>query len=641
MPSLDFQGLPEFRRDRHLTNSVRTQAALDNQPVPNPEDTALVERVESVDGLFSKLATTYLKGKVIQEALSKMEPDQWIPIEPGATTVVAAARRRNPRESADGTRITFRMFQGCIDQLLQRTARLSALLQSTDGIPTTVETAHKVISNRGGGKDLDLLTDFAAGNGIVGTLLAFYTIMPVFNSLFQTLTPVESAAKANAAATGVSGIALLLAIGVQAEEIINVFSKQPAMNSLLADIERLKGDDVAQDEALRTINVDGAQIRANLGEQDAETLIQYTRDYCARHGGVFPDFDHLTMDHWHAYASAAHANALIEQALQTAPAYSPKFQAMMDSQEPKKLTLSAARQVMPMSTTFASSIDELDHRMENTFNDMANVFLYQIDDQVLCCLISIVGELDTDILYRMSHVLRILAMDLNGILIGFQDRLRARIGDLLTGLLFRYMDMINQFMGEAVQGLTKMARIPGTEQCPGLLMLLNAILQVPFKLKAKLNEFVAELMSRIADFSQSHTGAWALSADRRALLSMAKMLEALALRLGDINVCANEDDKVHSPSEVFQRAADQVTHTFLEHSPPSLQISDADLQKYFSGIPATKSPNLPVSYRMGATQVSGADSSSSSTAQTSDCSSPVMKEHIDLLRQAVVDALRS
>jgi hypothetical protein len=112
--NIDYDGKPKFERPRKLTEVESLPQFIDKPPISIPTD----ERAVETDILFTNLAKAYIKGNVVLDALSKMEPAHSIPIDEAADAVRAAAIRLDKEISINGSIITYGMYQRAIDIVL-------------------------------------------------------------------------------------------------------------------------------------------------------------------------------------------------------------------------------------------------------------------------------------------------------------------------------------------------------------------------------------------------------------------------------------------------------------------------------------------------------------------------------------------
>ena len=182
---LDYEGRRDFSKPRRLSEEETLNVTQKEDATLTPGD----EREEKVTELFDDLAAVYLKGRVVLDGLSKMEPAQFIPIEDTADSVSAAATRISPEQSQQGTVITYSMYQVAVDKILSKKwdMRLNYLdvnIPASSEAQTTFTVEECSDNSDSGG----LLESFLSQNGIAGTILAMLTLSPFQTIIFQTLT---------------------------------------------------------------------------------------------------------------------------------------------------------------------------------------------------------------------------------------------------------------------------------------------------------------------------------------------------------------------------------------------------------------------------------------------------------------------
>ncbi|MCB1713061.1 MAG: hypothetical protein KDH96_11465, partial [Candidatus Riesia sp.] len=215
---IEYNGRKPFSRPRKLEE---TSDDVRVQDIPKDPTESVDERQEAIDGIFTDLAKTYLKGKVIQEGLSNMDPAQFIPVEEYADAARAGASRLAQEDSQNGNIITYGLYQKAIEIILDKKWELRGTIIDMK-IPASVsqvtQETHEKLTNSD--KVTGFLKEFISQNGIVTTIIGMLTISPFQTIIFQALG-VENTAKGVQISQIPAGIALFLELGIKAERIYN------------------------------------------------------------------------------------------------------------------------------------------------------------------------------------------------------------------------------------------------------------------------------------------------------------------------------------------------------------------------------------------------------------------------------------
>lgn len=618
MGKIKFDGKPKIDRQRKLTEDPFTNLTdlllRDKKPTSN-----LTERDKQVEVLFTDLAKTYIKGNVVKNGLSKMEPAQEIPIDEFDEKTRAAARRFDTTQSRNGEVITYSMYQNAVDTLLNRNwdMRLKFLSIKTPGSVFSSSSTSSTENTKGYDAVGNLLKEFYEENGIAGSILAMLTLAPFQSIIFQTLT-VEEGAKTTQALQIAAGLAIFIELGIKAEKIYNLLKKSKINLALTeAQITGLEKSEAARAEALSNFGVDYQDLKDSMRQPDSEVIINYVSEYYGRFGGLVEQGGHLTIDHWLAYLDVSRNQQSIRDALNTADSYSQKFrniragvqadiEPVIDPEQPPTTVI---------HVDLGSVIRELDSQSTEMYDDIVNAFAYQVTDRALCCLVSILGstkQSNIELLRTMAVILRILATSLTANIIELDNIARRFIARKLQSAVFEIMLQLNQFYDKIQDKLARAftLQIPGLERCEGMLSLGYAFEMAIEVIYKELESLIRGLMNDIASYGAIERGSWQIAADRRHLLSIAKVLEIIANRIDLANICSknnNESKDLGTTSQdIKDEAARNVVHQLLEKSPPSIQISDEDYAKYFSNIPSTTSKNL--NYKYGIPEIQTPDS---------------------------------
>lgn len=604
--SIDYQGRKDFSRPRKLVEKDVTLEQYQDRIEVNAFG-AVDEREVAVDELFTDLAKTYLKGRVLQQGLSKMDPAQFIPIEEFADTARAAAKRLDMTASEDGEVITYSLYQKAVDKILAKKWELRGEVMAMK-VPASVsqqsvECAHKVSGSENFGS---LLKEFISQNGIISTIMGMLTLSPFQTVIFQPMT-VEEGAKGVQVAQIPAGIALFLELGIKAERIISILRDSSLATPLVElQIAELSSSESARASALKTIGIDYDEFKKSQEFQDSEAIVSYVSEYYTRYGGLDRPGGHLTIDHWVAYLHVAQNQQMVRGALNTAQVYSPKFQTIKDqftfTSEPKdNLFKDQGKKTSKIFIQLASATRALKESSNDLYDDIINTFNYQLTDRDLCCLVQIFGAIgNPDLMYTIASLLRILATNLSGELVRLQNLVAKFLANIAQDALFEIASQVNEFYEKVAHKITKAFTVDfdNLPACGGMFSLGWALMHSVRVIFIQINALLREISSIIGDFGLSAPGSWQVSADRRHLLGIARILEVLAGRLSLANTCervsqaGNNVDQFSDPKSDI----DQAIFSILGETPPNLVVSDEDVKKHFPNIRPTVSDNLKFTY---------------------------------------------
>jgi hypothetical protein len=204
------------------------------------------------------------------------------------------------------------------------------------------------------------------------------------------------------------------------------------------------------------------------------------------------------------------------------------------------------------------------------------------------------------------------------------------------GTLFQMANEMNRVMNEILLKITKAftVTVPGLEHCIGLLSIGWAVvnaLQTIFKI---IKDLVREIMSIVNDYARGDSPGWSVSADRRHLFGIARILEVLATRLDDAKICETASTKSTPPIardvEISNIAAGDVIYNILGKMPPSLDLTNQEIEKYFGQTQSKTSERLKFKYGI-------LDMQNAKSKEGSNCMEPLPKEALE----EIVNKLKS
>jgi hypothetical protein len=645
--SIEYSGRQKFERPRKLSEIEGLEHYKDR--IEFDAFGTIDERDQFTDGLYTDLAKVYLKGEVVKDALSNMNPAQFIPIEEGADPVRAAAIRIASEASENGTIITYSMFQKCVDIMLAKKWELRGTVIGTK-IPASVyerssQTTQKLSNSKGVD---DWLKEFIDQNGIVTTILGVLTMSPFQAPIFQALG-VENASKGVQVAQIPVGIAIFLELGIKAERIYKMLRaakiSTPAVENAIAALENSPEN---RAQAFDSIGINYEEFKKSQEFQDSEIIINYVREYYGRYGGVDRPNGHLSLDHWIAYLQVAQNQQIVRGALNTSSSFSPKFRSFKDQFDPpledptdqnQNIYTNNNKKTSKMFNDFASVTRALKDSSDEMYDNIVNVLAYRLTDKDLCCLVQIFGQIgDPNVMLGVASILRILAVGLGAELNDIFNLIAKLIANLLQDALFELMAKFNEFYYKIAYKITKAFTIDvdNLTACVGMLSLGWALLQGLQALFDQIMALLKEIMSLIGEFGLGKNIKWEVAGDRRHLLGVARILEVLAYKLELANSCAiNRDQKITNITEDFdnrQANVDEAIFTILESKDPVIQVSPENLQKYFPNIAPKTSERLKFTY--------GITSQQNNETNTAKCDDPDQQERIQSLIKNITSSLQ-
>lgn len=637
---IGYNGIPEFDKPRKLVE--------DNLPFDDSNNKADLKppvaesREDATYELFRQLAVTYLKGEKLKKGLAGMDPANYIPIESYAEDVAAAARRLNKEQSNNGGIITYAMFQKCVDDIYAKKWEVRRRYFNT-GIPVTGAGQRELITKSDQtSSSKNIFQAFIEGSGVAGAFLAVLVLAPFMLDVFGVLTEEETAAKVAHYVKVSAGIALLLEIGIKVYKIMEL------LNSLKVTVPEQTVLDLANDEekrknALAAAGIDYSELKDSLLASDNKKILDYVTDYYNRYGGLMEPNGYLTIDHWIAYLHVSQNQQLVRGALNNADAYSRKFSEIRAGGESPDISSSETEEdkykfpKLDISVQLVSVTKTLKEKSDTIYDDIVNAFMYQITDQDICCLVSLFGAFnDTDMLRTIAAVLRILCMDLSGEIANLISAIKKAIANMLIAVIFELVAQMDKVMQEILLKLVKTftVNIPGLEHCIGLLSIGWAIIHSIQALFKMIKELIREIISIINDYGMGSNIGWSIAADRRHLLGIARVLEVVAARIDVAKVCeTSSTDEGTVPLrdvEIKDLTAGDVIYTIIGKPPPTLDLSNQEIEKYFPNLQSKTSQRLKFKYGI-------LDMQNSKSKEGKACVEPLPKDALD----EIVNKLKS
>ncbi len=622
--SLEYNGKPKFSRKRILNEVESPNQSTELPPI-------IDQRSAEVDQAFTNVAKSYLKGRIVKDALSKMDPAQWIPIEDTGLES-AAAIRISEEDSKNGTIITYSMFQSCVDYIIDTRKDTSVQILS-GSIPATVKKQIETYSsnNSGGLRVFNPLIEWIKDNGVACSLLAAITISPWVTE-FYALSAEEASSKTVHISKVVLAISILLEIGAKYDSIIAIFKNASlSVPNLESEVTRLSKSRKSRRDILSQFDIDLDEFTQFNKKNDCQLIVDYVNKYYARYGGLQLKDGYLTIDHWLGYLQVAQANQLLKTTLNNAPHFSSKYRTIFDSSgtiedADTKFSGGTSR---PLGITI-SIINSTAKYTNDLYDDIVNALSYYLDDKALCCLVQIFGKAaGQDTLYSMAVLLRLLAMDFGITMSVVFDKFTRTLVDKMQDVLMDLLTKLNVFYDKVAVKITEAftINIDNYTACSGMLSLGWALLHAVRTLFEKIKSLIKRVSAILGEFSNGFGSRadWATVADRRFLFGCSRILELLSNKILLANNCANSQlGKSSASSGVDYIDLDNpAILSILDKAEPVIPISEENRKKYFDKTTPSVSSRLKHIYGINPQQNNEDATSTSSCEDNRDKSADI------------------
>jgi hypothetical protein len=180
-------------------------------------------------------------------------------------------------------------------------------------------------------------------------------------------------------------------------------------------------------------------------------------------------------------------------------------------------------------------------------------------------------------------------------------------------------------MDEAMQKIllklvdTFTIKIPGFEQCIGLLSIGWAIIDAVQLLYKIIKDLIREIVSLINDYARGDNVGFSIAADRRFLLGIARMLDVMAARIDVANRCATASTETTPPLrdvEITNLTAGDVIYDIIGKPAPNIALTNQEIEKYFPNLESRTSKRLKFKYGI-------VDMQNSKRQEGTNCMEPV------------------
>jgi len=635
---LDYSGKPNFKKDRDLLAARKSFYAKDSIPLKTAPDA-----VPEADQLFDGLTKVYLKGEALRKGLSEMAPAAYIPVD--AESAVIAAIQRVAPDQGNFKIITYGLFAEACDGIAKRAGAINEEFMSTNAKIVDESQLARVLTRTVRGQsdtENDQLSAFLDSLiPLAGVILAGYMNDAATTAGGKVGTDSMGGAGEvpSAAAPGsMLGLSYLIELGMTLAMFLYIYNDMGIDPKVKDDFERLERDPEERKKIFADAGVDYDKVRKNQRWNDYKAIKEYSIKYVHRNS------DTGQYDHWIAYTATVDQQSAIRSSLAMAPKFSEKWQSFYErggsfSTAPIDVEHNAedifetaahmadveaaagSAQFMGSSGIAGQLISELSVGLKgylsglitgssDTYDKTAQAFYFQLDERIVCCLVYFVGPINTDILKTISAVLQLMLMKASFSISDFIENLINSIFNTIIQMLNTYL---HQLVSQIIDKIYKLlAKIPVTDLEAALVYCLGLeiILKILDEVTAIILEFVAEIIKVLEDLVMRHIGAskkfMEVSIEKRAMLTLAAMLDALASKIEDVqDLCAKDPDssepgldyEFQTTGSIDEIAAMKAINFVQEELPnmfPILNLSEDVRRKHFSDVAQFNTEKLGV-----------------------------------------------
>jgi hypothetical protein len=629
--SLDYSGKPKFKKDRNLDSvgaNIRDGIEERIAPVPQPK----------ADQLFDNLTRAYLKGEALRRGIAEMEPAAFIPVEESAP-VIAAIQRIAPNQG-NFRIITFGLYMEACDALAEHSRNVDEeFLTNTLKVVDESEMARTFTKTIKGqyNTENDAMASFfdlllpIAGIWLAGLFTDFSTVL---GAKTGTDSMGGSGEVPTAAAPGaLVGIVYLIEIGITVAMFLAVFKSDSKTKD---DYTRLANDPEERRKILEEAGVDYDKLKKNQAWNDYTAIKEYSIKYIHKNPQT------AKYDHWLGYVSTVQTQGILRSTLAMAPKFSPKWknfhasggfdaksnadnvfeslegyaQAKAESSGSSSSNPSTWEKIgdeftSKVSADLESYFQGLTTTSNGVFDATAQAYYFSLDERIVCCLVYFIGPFDTSMLKTISSLLQLLLLRPHFSLSDFIENLVASIFNTILQMLNSYIhQIISQLFDKIYRFISK---IPGTDLEAALAYCIG--LEIIFKIidavLAMILKFVGDILKWLKSLYSEHIGMTSkvmeVTIEKRAMLTLAAMLDALAAKIDDVqHLCAQKDgddapdiiNEFLKTGTVDELAAMRTLDFISNEMPvlfPVLELSEEVRRKHFRSVTPFVTPlGVPV-----------------------------------------------
>lgn len=588
---LDYQGRPQFSRDRELDLSNvdrnRLSTFLEETTVPqSQEDTA-----------FDSITKVYLKGEALKSAIGEMNPAGFIPVEPESSVRISIQRLYPTNSNYDV--ITFGMFKSACDYLAEQSANINedSILKFDVVDPkienSTTTNVYKSVNNNGADWISCFLEHLSpwAGMMIAGKMADLsFVVSPQLD--------VNSEGGTGAFKSwGLQGMPIAIALMLELGLTIHEYNKFYKDNNSIPDVVKAKFSELSNSPEKRQQILDEAgfdyrSLVANQKFNDSKALKEYCIEWINRNQ------DDLNYHHWLSYQQVAETQVFVRSAAAMAPTFSDKWRRFysvgsdsLSSTQTDVTTVESETNVLPtiLNAGLYTYINDLASMANTGYDRTYQSLAYRLDPLLVCCLVWYLGPMDTSVLRQLANMLRIAV-------IGLSFNMRDLMATIGSTALTAYTNMLCHYLSHILHHICydlyqTLFKVPDSvyqdaiKDCPAIGVLLNIN---AFSLNF-LFDYIDNILINLKTFTNSMTGRQvqfsSSIAQYRSIVTLSRLLDQVA---NDIDrtqsLCSTKDgSSVSFNDEIADKTLNFVV-TILPTLYPVIKVTESDRRKHFSDI---------------------------------------------------------
>lgn len=584
---LDYNGIPEFSRDRNLFIS-----SVDDNLLSDLLEESGKDSIE--DRIFDDIARVYLKGEALKEALGEMGKAGFIPVE-SMSKVISSIQRVN--SDADNYNvITFGLFKEACEFLHSRSTSLNEEFLGTYNIidpdlqGQTITSVHKNVTHSGD----DWISDFlSAGSAVAGIMLTGF-----MNDLFTSVSPRVTEPANEMKQWGAQGIvitvALLIELGITYAQMLDKFKDSNSIDiETLNSFKEMEHDPVGRAEILKAAGYDYDALKKNQAFDDYTCIKNYALEYIKRQE------EQQKFQHWISWISVVSNQGLVKHGLAMAPVFSEKWASFSSdsvlstgSDETDPFEAAKDKVVSNFNNGLKSYLSSLHSNSSDMYDETYAAFNFQLDERILCCMIYFLGPLDSSALESISKVLKISLIRFN---VDLKQLAAFMIDNTLTSILNMAATYSSKLISEiSDEILSTFFSLPKNDfdamikLCSGIDILFKIFDDAIGSIVAMIEDMLAQLRLSIQAISGKSGALASTVAEQRAVITIISMIDSIATKLDHANeVCHSNLSDEEIPSINNYDAADAAINFVALELPklfPVMQMSEENSRKYFRDV---------------------------------------------------------
>jgi len=584
---LEYQGIPSFDRQRDIRLRTINPNTADSFIQSAPE----VQPPEDV--VFDNLTKLFLKGEELKAAIANMDPAGFVPVEQEAS-VVASLQRLYPGTSYDS--ITFGQFQAACDFIAGRSSAFDedALLSFNVVDPkiahSKVVTTHKGMSSNGS----DWITTFLEGlMPFAGMLIAGK--MADLSFLLSPQVDVDSnggtgSFKSWGAQGSPVAIALLLELGLSVFEYKRLYKNANFPSDISNTFDELCNSPSKREQILTDAGFDYSTFKTNQTFNDHKAIKHYAFNYIKTHQ------DLLNYDHWISYSHVVDSQLIVRSGASMAPSFSNKWRKYYKLNSPGSAdgidddpTLSDEVGTFAVNNLLGAYYSNINITINHQYDQIFQALSFSVDPRTVCCLVWLLGPMDTATLKQISDILKITTLRLSANLEDLLSYLSETTTTVLLNLISYYCSVIIDQLAYGLyakfNGCNTNDVLDADKLCAGFGIVLNLIDISILELAKYLNFIFDELHALTARIANRGGKTAHLTVERRTMGSIIGLLDKLIRELDTANaICNTSDGDVNLLNDTISDKTLDFVAVDLPKMFPVLNMPEDARRKHFSNI---------------------------------------------------------